>query len=358
MIKGSIKPKRNNMKRIILSLFMLNPVFFTSLFAQLEHSKNINVTVEVQRELFPVIEKFIAVGNIHSNIPGLVTWRIHNSTNKLVRISLISEIPGWAAPVITTVDLYPDQNKELMQSPFGINLLSNHILAPATILLRAKVDEKIIFQETRNLNIRAVDDMIWSLNSPWDTESLIASWVTPNDPMVEEILSVAKEMLPGKKLPGYSSSDVREEVKAIFNAVSNYKISYVNSAMYFGQVGFTQRVKLPEESISEKSVNCIDGAVLFASLFENIGLQPLIILTNDHAFAGVRLAPNSKGILCIEITIAGRPMVDSSSSFTAAFEDAVKEATGEYNYSAQNGSGALRIIDIKRARAMRIYPLR
>ena len=336
----------------------MSPAFFASLYAQLERLKDINVKAEVQRELFPVIEKFIAAGNIHSNIPGLVTWKIINSSNKLVRISLISEIPGWAAPVITTVDLYPDQNRELMQSPFGINLLSNHILAPAAILLKAKVNEKIIFEETRNLNIRAADDMIWSLNSSWDTEFLIASWVTPNDPLVEEILSDAKEMLPGKKLQGYGSSNVRDEVKAIFNSVSNYEISYVNSDMNFKQVGFSQRVRLPEESISEKSINCIDGAVLFASLFENIGLQPLIILTNNHAFAGVRLAPNSKSILCIETKISGHRMIDSISSFAAAFEAAVKEASNEYNSSVQNDPGALRIIDIKRARAMRIYPLR
>ena len=199
--------------------------------------------------------------------------------------------------------------------------------------------------------------MIWSLHTSWDTESLIAAWVTPNDEIVEQILSIAKERLFNRSLAGYRSSDLVAEIRAIFNAVRNSKVSYVDSHMSFGQVGFTQRVKLPRESIDRKSANCIDGAVLFASLFENIGLEPLIILIPGHAFVGVRLAPNSRETLFIETTMLGRNIMESILTLTKTFDAAVKKGNEVYTNAMQNNPNEVRIIDIKNARAMGIYPL-
>ncbi len=346
------KLKGNCMKSIILFLILLNPAFISLIIAQPAHSiNNIEITAEVQRDLFPVVEKFLSQWNNYSKIPDLVTWKIHNKSSKSVRISFITEIPGWTAPQITTIVLNPDENKELMHAPFGINLLSNHVTVSTKIMLRAKIDDKIIFDETKDINIRAVDDMIWSMNNSWDTELFLAAWVTPNDPAVEAILTEVKEKLPGGKFLDYSSPDVKPEIKAIYNAIYNYKISYVIDTMNFEQAGFTHRVRLPEESISEKSANCIDLAVLFCSLFENIGLESSIVITPDNTLVGVRLARNSNETLFFETSMAGPENI-----FT--YEAAVKEGIKEYNNTAKNNMGALHIINIRRARGMRIYPLR
>src|SRR3989304_6815895 len=97
-----------------------------------------------------------------------------------------------------------------------IQLLNNHSIIPSIILLRVKIGDKIIFEETRNLKIRPADDMIWSLHSPWDTESLIAAWVTPKNDVVEQILSNAKEKLWSRSLSGYQNPDIVSQAKAIF----------------------------------------------------------------------------------------------------------------------------------------------
>ncbi len=345
------------MRRYLSSLIALNFIFFYSSFAQLSRSSKVDISVEVQQELFPVIAKYLSEGNTFSNINGLVTWEIQNNTNDTIRLSLVSEIPEWTSPVINTIELNPNENKELMQTPFGIKLLSKHSTVPTTIILKAKNDDKIVFEETRNIKVRSADEMIWSLNSLYDTESLIAAWVTPNDDMVETILSNAKEKLFNKMLSGYQSSDVVSQVKAIFNAVRNAKVSYVSSTMSFGTVGFTQRVRLPRESILQKSANCIDGAVLFASLFENIGLQPLIVLVPGHAFVGVRLAPNSRESLFIETTMVGRNIMNSILTLTTTFDAAVQKGNEEFNNYLKTNPREVRIIDIKEARQKGIYPL-
>jgi len=180
---------------------------------------------------------------------------------------------------------------------------------------------------------------------------MIAAWVTPKDPAVEEILSIAKEKLYPRYLSGYMG-DVISQVRAIFNAVRDMGISYVSSTLAFGQIGFTQRVRLPRQSIAQRAINCIDGAVLFASLFENIGLEPLIIIAPSHAFVGVKLAPGSQETLFIETTLVGRP--------EATFDTAIRVGTEEYMkllYQSRYNPNILHIIDIKKAREMGIYPL-
>ena len=82
------------------------------------------------------------------------------------------------------------------------------------------------------------------------------------------------------------------------------EISYVDSAVSYA-LGSTQKIKFPIESIEEKSANCADGTVLFASIFESLGLDPLIIVTQNHVFLGVKGKEINKEtpIFFIETTI-------------------------------------------------------
>ena len=66
-------------------------------------------------------------------------------------------------------------------------------------------------------------------------------------------------------------------VKAIYDALqTKANIKYVNSTVDFNpdETAKTQRVRLPRETLKERQANCIDGALLFASLLEAISLNP------------------------------------------------------------------------------------
>ena len=166
-----------------------------------------------------------------------------------------------------------------------------------------------------------------------------------------------------RPLQGYQAhnkDDVINQVRAIFDTVRSIGVSYVNSTVNFGQIGIGQRVRLPRTSLQQKAANCIDGAVLFASLFENIGLEPVIVLIPNHAFVGVRLAPGGKDILFIETTLVGRHPSQSIITLEHTFDAAVWEGSMKFNMasrSSQNNPNVLHIIDIKSARSAGIYPL-
>ncbi len=84
----------------------------------------------------------------------------------------------------------------------------------------------------------------------------------------------------------------------------------------------------------------------------------MIILNPSHAFVGVRLLPGSKETLFIETTMVGRSVLESIGTLTNTFDAAVKRGYEKYSQVLSNNPSELRIVDVKRAREMGIYPLK
>lgn len=101
---------------------------------------------------------------------------------------------------------------------------------------------------------------------------------------------------------------------------------------------------MPGVSLRNGSANCIDAVVIYASLFENLGLEAAVVIVPGHAYAGVRLAPTSEQVLLIDAALAGR----------ATFESAV--ASAERGMARQRPSSVIEI-KIPQARAAGIYPM-
>lgn len=317
-------------------------------------SKNIDISVDyVEPEIFPVAANLVNTIELLKN-SGMVAWRIHNKSNEATKLTVISEIPEWAPPMKNVIDLQPYESKTIKQTPFSKKILRNYALTPATIMLTARAGDNAIYEETKSIKIRPVDDIMWSYKKKYDLAPLIAAWITPKEPLIEKILSRAKEKIFSRALNGYQSHDITEQVRAIFNAVRDEGISYVNSPINFG-IGHTQRVRFPRQSIVDKSANCIDGAVLLASLFENIGLEPLIVFVPGHAFVGVKLKPGGDTAIFIETTLLGRRQIESLLTGETTFDAAVRIANEKFN--AAKSQDKLMELDIKRVRQIGIYPL-
>ena len=193
--------------------------------------------------------------------------------------------------------------------------------------------------------------MYWG--SKFQYAPFIASWITPHDERVEEILRQAKEFMPGRRLPGYEpekSADGQEqmtysEARAIYKALQDAGVSYVKSSMTLGDhQDSSERIRMPEVSLRDVSANCIDGVVMYASLFENLGMEPVVVLVPGHAYVGVRLSPKSSKYLYIETAITGR----------ASFEDSIASAArGVATYKAAD---TIRVA-VAEARSLGVFPM-
>ena len=131
-----------------------------------------------------------------------------------------------------------------------------------------------------------------------DAPELLSSFVLPNHPAIRPILSRASERL-GKwtgnpALDAYQSGDpnrVKMQLAAVYDAISEEGITYAIPPASFAEKG--QRVRLPEDIQSGKIATCLDASLLYAGCLEAVGLRPLVVIHDGHAYAGAWLVEKS-----------------------------------------------------------------
>ena len=127
-----------------------------------------------------------------------------------------------------------------------------------------------------------------------------------------------------------------------------------------------QKVRTPAAILDGRVATCLDTALLFAALMEQAGLNPLLILTEGHAFCGVWLQPQEFSTLLIDDALAVRKRVDLDEllifettlvtrSPVPRFDLAVAEARRQI--SSENEAKLVIAVDVRRARMQRISPL-
>lgn len=311
------------------------------------------IKVGLDGEVYPVFANYASLQRPDDRSWGTLDITIANSTAATLEDRIAVKVLGWSDEEIQTVDVDAGAVRTFFFAPtFYPRLYKNREITAATALITVRDDRgRFLFTRTVPVRLRSADDIYWG--PKFEYAPFIASWVTPHDPLVEKVLSRAKEFAPGRRLPGYEDTknlaqqelSTYVQARAIYRALQVTGVSYVKSSMTFGHnADISERVRMPHESLGEISANCIDGAVMYASLFENLGMEPEIVLVPHHAYIGVRVAPGSEQYLFIETALIGR----------ASFEQAVRSAgLAMKRYSA---SQEVRI-PISEARDVGIYPM-
>ncbi|MGE6395847.1 DUF3320 domain-containing protein [Chryseobacterium scophthalmum] len=200
---------------------------------------------------------------------------------------------------------------------------------------------------------------------------LLASYVLSNNTSLYKIKADAIDILARNKLTpsfeGYqqkSKERVLQMVSAIYKSIQNLELIYSAMPPSFEKNG--QRIRLIDTVLETKFGNCIDISLLFAACLEAIDLNPLIVVTEGHAFVGVwlddhrfdgmvnfdqaaiskRIASGIKEIALIEST-------NLCKGSNLSFKDAMNSAETQLMDSAK----FLLSLDIKNARSAGISPL-
>lgn len=204
-----------------------------------------------------------------------------------------------------------------------------------------------------------------------EMSSILAAFVSPNDPCVAEICKQAGELLErsGRKgaLDGYQSKDPKRtymRAAAIWSAVTGMGLTYAEPPASFERNG--QKVRGPRRIHNEGLATCLDTSLLFAAALEAVGLNPVVIFTKGHAFTGVWLVDKTlpsieePDIVELRKAIAAREFVAFETSLVtsrpvAGFDQAVQNA--RLRLREDNDVDFERAIDIRRARIAGITPL-
>lgn len=273
------------------------------------------VSAGIDGDVFPAFANYASLQNPDERKWGVVNISVSNSTDAEKRYRITVRVAGWSDQEIQVVTVPAAETRTFIFAPtFLPRLYKNREIAAATAQIEiTDLAGNPVYSRTVPVRMRAVEDMFWGRGFKY--AQFIASWVTPHDARVESVLSRAKELMPGRRLPGYEEwkdaagqeRETRLQAQAIYTALQKQKLSYVKSSLTFGaNTTISERIRTPRESIRASSANCIDAAVLFSSVFENLGMEPEIVLVPGHAYVGVKAAENSSKYIYIDVALTGR----------------------------------------------------
>lgn len=227
----------------------------------------------------------------------LLTCSVKNASSEIRRVRVISYIEGYSARAVNSVELDPgvEEPFDLLPTIFPDSVTSLNELSRATlnVLIEDLDTGKVEIHRTYPVWLLAHTTAPLAIRDPksggWtDMTPYLGAFVTPNAPDVMDFLHEAIKFHPEKRFIGYQvdAKQVEPQLTALFDALKDHDIHYVNSVIDFSPDtgSANQRVRLPRESLQNRSANCIDGTVLFASLLEAISLSPGIVIVPGHAF--------------------------------------------------------------------------
>jgi hypothetical protein len=312
----------------------------------------------------------------------LLAVTITNLTNEPRRLCVTAFIEGYSAQAIKTLEF---KRSELRQ-PRTVNLLPSLLPGRArriTELQRATLHVVVeifgsgmnpqtridtwstlieshethsIMLLSRNSSFNAIEDP--ETGAQLDLSRYYGAWVTPHVEPVQALLRRAADRVADRRISGYQGEPSAEatagQVRALFEALKEAEITYVDSMIDFGAGPgqFTQRTRLPRESLRQKAANCIDGTVLLASLLEAASLHPAIVLVPGHAFLGWETWEGSDEWDYLETTMIG------SHDFDAARERAGALFRRYSDDALATDDGPLvRVLKLDDLRAQGIWPM-
>ncbi len=309
----------------------------------------------------------------HNSIPALCDLTLANISPRHlpnVVLQLTCEPPALHPRSWLIQHLAPGQIRQIDDLAVrldGVLLDALTEPCPCVVTLTATAGDAVLGVQTIELRLLPANQWGGVAGIP----DILAAFVLPNDPAVARILLTASNMLRAGKLSdqleGYqSASKVRvwEQAATVWGAVCALDLRYINPPPSFEQNG--QRVRLPSQVVDDQLATCLDTATLFAACLEQIGLNPVLVLSKAHAHAGVWLIPEDFGRSIIEDAagLRNRLKLDDMLLFeTTLCTHSPKPGflaardVGHAHVSAENENNFECMIDIRRARQRGIKPL-
>ncbi len=287
-----------------------------------------------------------------------VTFKLTNPSDMPITVRIISEYVGISYKAVTTVTIPPRKTVKINQTiPLildKIKEIKSETKIPLHYVVECRRNDRwdVICEQTEMVEVYPINVMVWALKlgngRMKNMQDYIAVFVTPNSEEVQELLAKAKMFAPKHELKGVEGN-VLPQVEAIFDALKfEYNVSYVNTPFLYGR-DYVQRVRFPSESLKLKAINCVDGAVLFASALEALGIRTFIILLPDHALVAWE-DPKNGLMYALETTMI-------NSSFSSALNEGLRELNENWKNLTDDNPWNGYIVDIEACRKAGIVPL-
>jgi hypothetical protein len=211
------------------------------------------------------------------------------------------------------------------------------ISTPTPVTVNLKITLKTgeqIFAETKTVQMLPIGYYAWVLG---ETDQRILSPVlaTPHADAVQKVISAAaratpwNEILGYQEFKGYSHLEILDyQMRAVYNVLQNLGVTYVSTTTTFTSTQ-AQRVRLPVQTLSDNSGNCIETTLLFDAIFEAIGFHTYFVFITGHVYLAVQEWPDSDQVVPLETTMLGFGTYDQARSTGL---DEYRKAPDDPNY--------------------------
>jgi hypothetical protein len=257
--------------------------------------------------------------------------------------------------------------------------------APVSMSFRVKVGDAAEEEDTVACTVRAVNDCPFTLyegEASTDVSYTFAAYVNEQHPFVDKLLREAldREVVDG--FTGYQANDPHEVMRQAYAlwdllVARDIRYSSITVSAVSSETVASQHVRLIEDSVNNSQANCVDGAVLWASLLQKIGIDSFLVMEPTHCYAGFFTDESHETAYAIETTMLGADLEDEEIEAPAIIDEAIGEDlrdarsfasfTGAMNYATSRLMTNLdkdnedrvetSIIDVAAARKLGVLPI-
>jgi hypothetical protein len=185
--------------------------------------------------------------------------------------------------------------------------------------------------EVQYSDLPADDILTWY--DQWNLAQFVVCMVTPNDPIVKEYAAAITKRMGGT-LAGATQDpeQVLELMKAIYDYMRETGMRYASAEGVPVSIGdartLVQTVRLPRDVITTNNGLCIELAILWASILDQLGCQAYILMRPGHAFTIVQAGDKIYPVECTAITpkaVGSNTDVPFEKAMQMALEDLQKQ---------------------------------
>lgn len=329
---------------------------------------NDTFSLAAQQNAYPVFKRIQLHYPATFNEEGEETSAAGKIADITVSLTFDSEIlvpEEWSIDCIEPKQTITLQTRSLKASKAALLQITDPEITHATIV--AKCGESVIATWAGKIDVLPPNYWGGEARQP----DLLAAFVRPNGVYVEDLIHQVTKILEsnghGRSVDGYQSG-TRDRpylmLAALWNVIASQDLSYVSPPIGFATQG--QRIRLAQDISNQKNAACLDTSLLFASCIEGMGLNAVVALGREHAFAGAWLIDQRLPVLTNDDPMDLRKRVDAkdlilfeTTLVTNAAPVTFREActVGRDLISEEHEDHFVYVIDIRQARARQIRAL-
>ena len=290
------------------------------------------------------------------DVPALATLRMINQSAKSRSVKITVEVPG-VSEVMSHVTALPAGTEwtERLSPPLKIDFDVTKLRAPRTGQIAVHIVDAgtnaPLFDRTIAVDILPRDSLPLFRkvggDDIRDTFEYSAAWITPNAPEIDAFIKKAKARLGDADSFSGAQQGTVAQVKALFDELKAHGVTYVSDPSLFNDHGAVQRTRLPAEVLASTNAQCLEGTLLYATLLEAIGLDPVMVFISGHVFVAWKPSKYDhvkQPLLFLETTMTGGKATFEQASDVAFHEFQEQVAENQFDL------GLAHIVDVKALR--------